>query len=69
MKHVCREVSSVASVKGVDIDAERLFEKSFSVAKKTAFNRSSMLQDIMKAKKILVKALSFLPVDGYILPS
>ncbi len=50
---VCREATEVAKAEGARVDYEELRHRTLLVAKRTASNRASMLQDAIKAYKPL----------------
>ena len=48
---LCDEGVSVARAQGIDLSAEQTFEKVLEVLRRTAENRSSMLQDMERGKR------------------
>lgn len=58
VRDVTGEVSSTANSCGISIDAEELFEMAITTAKKTADNRSSMLQDVLAGRKTEIEQIN-----------
>lgn len=57
LEMVCMECISIAAANGVDIGKETI-EKTKDVARKTAENYSSMLQDLMRGKRTEVEEIN-----------
>lgn len=51
MKSIVGEAVSVARAEGVELDAEHMLERALEVCRRTAANRSSMLQDVEKGQR------------------
>ncbi len=58
MKGLISEAVEVAEKKGIKRDADKVYEHTLEVAKKTAKNFSSMLQDIMKKRKTEIDTIN-----------
>ncbi|MFB6075309.1 MAG: ketopantoate reductase family protein [Haloarculaceae archaeon] len=58
-----REVARVARGHGIDLPAERAVERTLAVARDTAANRSSMLQDVDSGRRTEVDAINGAVVD------
>jgi 2-dehydropantoate 2-reductase len=57
MDAVCREAVSVAKAEGAKLDAEELRNRTALVAKRTAANRASMLQDLDRHRRTEIDAI------------
>ncbi len=57
MKKICMECVEIARTEGIEIN-EKIIDKTKEVAKNTAENISSMLQDIMRGKKTEVEEIN-----------
>jgi len=55
---VCEECVAVASREGVDLSARELRNKAFKVARNTARNKSSMLQDVENGKRTEIRQIN-----------
>lgn len=55
---VGREAASVAKAEDADVDAEELWQRTVLVAKRTASNRSSMLQDLDRGRRTEIDAIT-----------
>lgn len=55
---VGREAASVAKAEGADVNAEDLWHRTVLVAKRTASNRSSMLQDLDRRRRTEIDAIT-----------
>jgi 2-dehydropantoate 2-reductase len=58
MDNVCLEAISVATARGIPLPQEDLVERSRRVARMTAQNMSSMLQDVSKRKKTEIDSIT-----------
>lgn len=59
MEDICREACAVASAAGVPLSAEELIERTKNVARSTAANKSSMLQDIEHGRRTEIDAINY----------
>lgn len=57
MDGVCREAVAVAKAEGAKVDAEELRHRTTLVAKRTAANRGSMLQDLDRHRRTEIDAI------------
>ena len=55
---VGREAASVAEAEGADVNAEELWHRTTLVAKRTASNRASMLQDLDRRRRTEIDAIT-----------
>jgi 2-dehydropantoate 2-reductase len=55
---ICEECALVASCEGVDLRARGLWSRAMKVARNTARNRSSMLQDVERGKRTEICQIS-----------
>ncbi|UCF08790.1 MAG: ketopantoate reductase family protein [Thermoplasmata archaeon] len=58
LETTCKECLNVARAEGHELDEQEIFEKTKSVARLTAENRSSMLQDMEKGKRTEIDAIN-----------
>ncbi len=58
LAEVCRETVRVAEASGIDLDAEALLRRTRLVARRTARNRSSMLQDLDHHRRTEIDAIT-----------
>lgn len=55
---VCREATAVANAEGVALDADELQRRAELVAKRTAANRGSMLQDLDRRRRTEIDSIT-----------
>jgi len=55
---VCREATAVAKAEGAHVDEEELRHRTLLVAKRTAANRASMLQDLDRHHRTEIDAIT-----------
>ncbi len=55
---ICREATAVAKAEGAHLDSEELRHRTILVAKRTAANRASMLQDLDRHRKTEIEAIT-----------
>ncbi|HEX9567033.1 MAG TPA: ketopantoate reductase C-terminal domain-containing protein, partial [Thermoplasmata archaeon] len=55
---VCREATAVAKAEGAHVDEEELRHRTLLVAKRTAANRASMLQDLDRHRRTEIDAIT-----------
>ncbi len=58
VRDVGEEVAGTAQARGISIDAEELFEMAMATAEKTANNRSSMLQDVLRGRRTEIEQIN-----------
>jgi 2-dehydropantoate 2-reductase len=58
MDEVCREAANVARAEGAHIDPEELRNRTVLVARRTAANRASMLQDLERHRRTEIDAIT-----------
>ena len=58
LETVCREAAAVARAEGAHVDAEELRHRTLLVAKRTAANRGSMLQDLDRHRRTEIDAIT-----------
>ncbi len=58
LEAVCREATAVARSDGVDLDAAEMVRRTRLVARRTAGNRSSMLQDLDRHRRTEIDAIT-----------
>jgi 2-dehydropantoate 2-reductase len=58
LEAVCREAASVAKAEGAHVDAEELRHRTLLIAKRTAANRGSMLQDLDRHHRTEIDAIT-----------
>ncbi len=58
LETVCRESAAIAKAEGARIDAEEIVQRTVLVARRTAANRSSMLQDLDHGRKTEIDAIT-----------
>jgi 2-dehydropantoate 2-reductase len=57
LEAICEEAVAVANAHGIDISAEEAVEQTKEVARLTAENKSSMLQDIERGKRTEIESI------------
>src|SRR5438445_9397881 len=55
---VCREAVAVAKAEGARVDSDELYERTVLIAKRTASNRASMLQDLERHRRTEIEAIT-----------
>ncbi len=55
---VCHEAAAVAKAEGAHVDAEQLWRRTLLVARRTAANRASMLQDLDRHRRTEIDAIT-----------
>ena len=58
IENVCREATAVAKAEGAHVDEEELRHRTLLVAKRTAANRASMLQDLDRHHRTEIDAIT-----------
>jgi len=58
LEDVCRETAAIARAAGVRVDEEDLVRRTLLVARRTAANRASMLQDLDRGRRTEIDAIS-----------
>lgn len=58
LEAVCREAAAVAKAEGARVDPEELRHRTILVAKRTAANRGSMLQDLDRGRRTEIDAIT-----------
>ena len=58
LESVCREAASVAKAEGAGVDAEEIRHRTVLIAKRTAANRGSMLQDLDRRHQTEIDAIT-----------
>lgn len=58
LESVCREATAVARADGIDLDAGEMIRRTRLVARRTAGNRSSMLQDLDRHRRTEIDAIA-----------
>ncbi len=58
LEAVCRESAAVAKAEGAGIDADEIVQRTVLVARRTAANRSSMLQDLDHGRRTEIDAIT-----------
>jgi len=58
IENVCREATAVAKAEGARVDEEELRHRTLLVAKRTAANRASMLQDLDRHHRTEIDAIT-----------
>lgn len=58
LEEVCREAAAVARADGARVDANELVRRTGLVARRTATNRSSMLQDLDRGRRTEIDAIT-----------
>jgi len=58
VREVCREAVSVARAEGVNLDPEDMVHRTALIARRTAGNRSSMLQDLERHRPTEIDAIT-----------
>jgi len=64
LEAVCREAASVAKAEGAAVDPDELFHRTVLVARRTAANRGSMLQDLERGHRTEIEAITGSVVRG-----
>ena len=55
---VCREAVAVAKAEGARVDSDELYKRTVLIAKRTASNRASMLQDLERHRRTEIEAIT-----------
>jgi 2-dehydropantoate 2-reductase len=55
---VCREATAVAKAEGARVDPDELHKRTVLIARRTAANRASMLQDIERHRRTEIEAIT-----------
>lgn len=58
LEDVCREAAAVARADGADVAADEIVRRTLLVARRTAANRASMLQDLDQGRRTEVEAIT-----------
>lgn len=58
LEDVCREAATVARSDGAAVDVEQLLHRTVLVARRTASNRASMLQDLERGRRTEIDAIT-----------
>lgn len=58
LEAVCRESAEVARAEGIEIDVEEALHRTVVVARRTAANRCSMLQDLDRGRRTEIDAIT-----------
>ena len=58
IENVCREATAVGKAEGAHVDEEELRHRTLLVAKRTAANRASMLQDLDRHRRTEIDAIT-----------
>src|SRR6266487_904451 len=58
MEAVCREATSVAKAEGASVDPDELLHRTVLVARRTAANRGSMLQDLDRHRRTEIDSIT-----------